>query len=467
MTAPLSSRQGRGVLFAAVVGSGMAFLDSTVVNVALPSLGRSLGADLAGLQWTLDGYLLTLCAFLLIGGSLGDRLGRKPMFEAGVVGFAAASLLCAAAPGVLALVLARALQGLAAALLVPLSLALVRAGIEEKDQGAALGLWTGLSGVSSAAGPLVGGWLVEVVGWRSIFLLNLPLAALALTAARRFLPAATRAREARPLDLLGAATGALGVGALTFALIEGPAHGWRPAVLLAAGAAAVSLAVFLRIERRPDAMMPLSLFAEGAFAAANGVTLLLYSALGCALFLLMLELQLAMELSPVAAGLTLVPVTVLMLALSPLSGRWGQAHGGRWPMAAGALVAASGFVLFLLLRPGARWTAVLPGALLLGLGMSLAIAPLTVAVLDAVGTERAGIASGVNNAVARLAGLLGVAGVPWAAGLSGLGREVDPQRLTSGFHRATLLCAALCLMAAVASAAWVPSHGRRPAGVAA
>jgi EmrB/QacA subfamily drug resistance transporter len=439
----------------------MAFLDSTVVNVALPALGRSLQADLAGLQWTLDAYLLTLCAFLLVGGSLGDRLGRKPMFELGVLGFAVASLLCALSPGILALALARGLQGLAAALLVPLSLALVRAGIRAEDQGAALGLWTGLSGVTSAAGPLVGGWLVEVVGWQAIFFLNLPLAAVALWASRRFLPDTTRAAESKPLDIPGAVTGALAVGGTTFALIEGPAHGWGPAALLAALVGGVSVAIFLQVERRPEAMMPLSLFRTPAFAAANGVTLLLYSALGCAVFLLMLELQLGMGFSPVGAGLALVPATVLMLVLSPLSGRWGQAHGARWPMALGSVVAGAGFVAFLLLRPGVGWPAVLPGAVLLGLGLSLAVAPLTTAVLDAVASEQAGIASGVNNAVARLAGLLGVAAVPWAAGLSMLGRQAAPERLTAGFHRATLLCAGLCLLAAIAAAAWVPG---RPAG---
>ncbi|HZX43096.1 MAG TPA: MFS transporter [Myxococcaceae bacterium] len=462
MSVPLSSPQGRGVLLASIVGSGMAFLDSTVVNVALPALGRALGADLAGLQWTLDAYLLTLCAFLLVGGSLGDRLGRKPMFELGVVVFAVASLLCGLAPGVVTLALARAFQGLAAALLVPLSLALVRADIDASDQGTALGLWTGLSGVTSAVGPLVGGWLVETVGWRAIFFLNLPLAAVALWAARRFLPDATGAREGKSLDLAGAVTGAVAVGGVTFALIEGPAHGWTAPAVASVVLGAASLVAFLRLERRPGAMMPLSLFRDPAFAATNGVTLLLYAALGCLLFLLMLELQMGLGLAPVTAGLTLLPATLLMLVLSPLSGRWGQARGGRWPMTLGSLIAALAFLAFLLLAPGRPWTAVLPGAVLLGLGLSLAVAPLTVAVLDAAGPERAGIASGVNNAIARLAGLLGVAAVPWAAGLAGEGRMLDPERLTAGFHRATVLCAALCLAAAVASAVWVPS--RRPAG---
>jgi EmrB/QacA subfamily drug resistance transporter len=438
----------------------MAFLDGTVVNVALPSLGRGLGADLAGLQWTVDAYLLTLCAFLLTGGSLGDRLGRKPMFEVGVVGFAGTSLLCALAPSVLTLALARALQGLAAALLVPLSLSLTRADIAEQDQGTALGIWTGFSGVTSAIGPLVGGWLVETVSWRAIFLLNLPLAALALWAARRYLPAETPAREEKTLDVAGASAGALAVGGLTYALIEGPAHGWGVVALGSAALGAVALVAFLRLERRPKAMMPLSLFHHPVFAATNAVTLLLYAALGCAIFLLMLELQIGMGLAPVSAGLTLLPATVLMLALSPLTGRWGKAHGGRWPMALGSVVAAGGFVGFLLLGPGAAWTATLPGAVLLGLGLSLAVAPLTVAVLDSVSPERAGIASAVNNAVARLAGLLGVAAVPWAAGMSMLGRRLDPVLLTEGFHRATLLCAGLCAAASVASAIWVPSRKR-------
>ena len=460
MSVPLSSSRGRGVLVASILGSGMAFLDGTVVNVALPALARGLGADLAGLQWTLDAYLLTLCAFLLTGGSLGDRLGRRRMFEVGVAGFALASLLCGLSPSVLTLALARALQGVAAALLVPVSLSLVRADIDETDQGTALGLWTGLSGVTSALGPLVGGWLVEAVSWRAIFFLNLPLAVAAAWVAHRCVPDEARTTEEKPLDIPGAAAGVLAIGGLTFALIEGPAHGWSAGPLAAAGLGAMAFGVFLLLERRPEAMMPLALFRHPVFSATNAVTLLLYSAMGCAIFLLMLELQIGLGLSPVGAGLTLLPATVLMLLLSPRTGRWGKEHGGRWPMALGAAIAAGAFVCFLLLRPGAAWTAVLPGAVLLGLGLSLAVAPLTVVVLDSVRPERAGIAAGVNNAVARLAGLLGVAAVPWAAGLSGLGQRLDPVALTQGFHRATLICAGLCVAASVASMVWVPSVPR-------
>ena len=460
MSVPLSSSRGRGVLLASIVGSGMAFLDGTVVNVALPTLARSLGAGLAGLQWTLDAYLLTLCAFLLIGGSLGDRLGRRPMFELGVVGFAGASLLCGLSPSILTLALARALQGLAAALLVPVSLSLVRADIDEKDQGTALGIWTGLSGVSSAVGPLVGGWLVAAVSWRAIFFLNLPLAVVAVWAAHRCLPEETRTREKQPLDLPGAGAGVLAIGGLTYALIEGPAHGWGPGPLVSAGSGALAFGVFLQLQRRPQAMMPLALFRHPVFSATNAVTLLLYSALGCVIFLLMLELQIGVGLSPVAAGLTLLPATALMLLISPRTGRWGKEHGGRWPMALGAAIASAGFVCFRLVHPGAVWTVVLPGAVLLGLGLSLAVAPLTVVVLDSVRAERAGIAAGVNNAVARLAGLLGVAAVPWAAGLSGMGQRLDPMALTEGFQRAMLICAGLCVAASIASIIWVPSVPR-------
>ena len=384
------------------------------------------------------------------------------MFELGVVGFAAASLLCALAPSVLTLSLARALQGLAAALLVPMSLAVVRAGIDESDQGAALGISD--RPVGGHLGPGTAGR--RMAGADRRLAPHLP----AQPAAGGGRPLGGEAVPARSDERSGGQAAGPGrrgdrsiaVGGVTFALIEGPPHGWPAPAMASAAIGAASLVLFLRLERRPEAMMPLSLFRDPAFAATNGVTLLLYAALGCLLFVLMLELQIGMGLAPVSAGLTLLPATVLMLVLSPLSGRWGQARGGRWPMALGSVIAALAFLAFLLLSPGARWTAVLPGAVLLGLGLALAVAPLTVAVLDAVGPERAGIASGVNNAIARLAGLLGVAAVPWAAGLSGPGRMLDPEELTGGFHRATLLCAGLCLAAAVASAVWVPSGGDLP-----
>jgi EmrB/QacA subfamily drug resistance transporter len=459
MSVPLRSPAGRGVLVASIVGSGMAFLDGTVVNVALPTLGRALHTDLAGLQWTVDAYLLTLTAFLLIGGSLGDRLGRARVFSTGVVGFALASVLCGLAPTATMLTAARALQGVAAALLVPLSLALVRACIRAEDQGEAIGIWTGLSGVTSAAGPLVGGWLVQVASWRAIFFLNLPLGLVALWAARRSLPPEANARSAVPLDGWGAVTAALGVGGLTYATIEGPAHGWTAAPLVAAGLCILALGAFLRLESRPEAMMPLGLFRNPAFSATNGATLLLYTALNSSIFLLMLELQMAVGISPVSAGLMFLPATALMLVLSPSSGRWGQRHGSRLPMALGSLLAGAGFVAFLAVGPGAPVTAALPGVVLLGLGLATAVAPLTTAVLDSVPSEHAGIASGVNNAVARLAGVLGVAVVPWAAGMAGMG--ASPGRLTEGFHRAMLLCAGLCACATLVSWGWVPGKAAK------
>jgi EmrB/QacA subfamily drug resistance transporter len=461
VSVPLRSPAGRGVLVASIVGSGMAFLDGTVVNVALPALGRALHTDLAGLQWTVDAYLLTLTAFLLIGGSLGDRLGRARVFNTGVIGFALASMLCGLAPTAAMLTAARALQGVAAALLVPLSLALVRVCIREEDQGEAIGIWTGFSGVTAAAGPLVGGWLVQVASWRAIFFLNLPLGLVALWAARRSLPPQANVRSEVPLDGWGALAAALGVGGLTYASIEGPAHGWTAAPVAAAVLCIVALGAFLRLETRPEAMMPLRLFRNAAFSATNGATLLLYTGLSASMFLLMLELQMAVGISPVSAGLMSLPATALMLVLSPISGRWGQQHGSRLPMALGALLAGAGFVALLAVGPGASTLAALPGVALLGLGLATAVAPLTTAVLDSVASEHAGIASGVNNAVARLAGVLGVAVIPWAAGLARAGASLE--RLTGGFHTAMLLCAGLCTCAAFVSWVWVPAGSHRQA----
>ncbi len=449
---PLHSAQGRGVVAAAVLGSGMAFLDGTAVNVALPTLQRELGVGLEGLQWTLDAYLLTLSALLLLGGSLGDVFGQRRIFVLGVGWFALASAACGCVSSVFGLVLARAVQGVGAAILVPGSLATLRTGIATEDQGAAIGTWAGLSGVTTAAGPLLGGWLVQALSWRSIFFLNLPLAAAALWAALRYLPDTPGRRGVR-LDVAGATAAAVGIGAVTYALIEGPAHGWPLSALAAAAVGVAALGIFIPLERRPHAMLPLGLFASRAFTAANLTTLAVYAGLGSATFLLALTLQQALGYSPLASGAALLPVTLLLLVLSPSAGRLAQTWGARLPLSLGPAVVALGLLLFLRVQlHGAYLTQVLPGVLVFAVGLAVTVAPLTGAVLSAVETSYAGIASGVNNAVARVAGLLGVAAIPWAAGLSGLG-ALSPERLLSGFHRAMAWCALLAL-AGGAVAAW-------------
>jgi EmrB/QacA subfamily drug resistance transporter len=458
--ARLASLQGRGVLLAAVLGSGMAFLDTTAVNVILPTLDRELGAGMAGLQWTVDAYLLTLSAFLLLGGSLGDLFGQRRVFVLGVAWFAVASAVCGLTSSTLGLSLARAVQGVGAAILVPGSLAVLRTSIAEEDQGAAIGAWAGLSGVTTALGPLLGGWLVQSVSWRAIFFLNLPLGALAIWAALRFL-SPSPGRGGVRLDVAGATAAAVGIGGITFALIEGPAEGWKLPALGAAALGVAALGAFVPLERRPAPMLPLSLFRSSTFTAANLTTLTVYAGLGCAMFLLAITLQQALGYSPLGSGAALLPVTLLLLVLSPSAGRLSQRFGARLPLSLGPLVVAVGFLLFLRVQVNGSYVRdVLPAVLVFAVGLAVTVAPLTGAVLSAVDTSYAGIASGVNNAVARLAGLLGVAALPWAAGLTGLGRHSEPAILVSGFHRAMVLCAALALLGG-AVAAW---GVRRPEG---
>ncbi len=446
---------------AAILGSGMALLDGTALNVALPALKRALGMGIEGLQWTLDAYLLTLSAFVLLGGSLGDLFGQRRTFVLGVAWFALASAACGCVSSALGLVLARAVQGLGAAILVPGSLATLRTGIAAEDQGVAIGAWAGLSGVTTAAGPLLGGWLVQAVSWRAVFFLNLPLALLALWAALRYLPL-TPGRAGVRLDVAGASAAAVGVGALTYALIEGPAQAWPPATLVAAALGVTALAAFVPLERRPDAMLPLSLFRSRAFTATNLTTLAVYAGLGSALFLLALALQLALGYSPLGAGAALLPVTLLLLLLSPSAGRLAQRFGARLPLTLGPAVLALGLLLLFRVREqAAYWDSVLPGVLVFGVGLAVTVAPLTAAVLSAVDASYAGIASGVNNAVARLAGLLGVAVVPWAAGLTGRSGTLAPEALLTGFHRAMGWCAVLAVAGGVAAAWGLRAEGGR------
>lgn len=430
-----------------MLGSGIAFLDATVVNVALPAIGADLGGGLSGLQWVLDAYLVTLTALVLLGGLLGDRYGRRRLFLAGVCGFTVASLLCGVAPNITTLVLARALQGVGAALLVPGSLALLTAAIHPDDRATAVGAWSGLTGVAAAIGPLVGGWLVDAFSWRWVFLVNLPVAA-AVVVVSRGIPESTAAHVARRVDLPGAGAAAIGLGVLTAGLI---AHGsaWAP-VAVAAGIAL--LALFVVVERRlgEDAMLPPSLFSSPQFSGANAVTFAVYAGLAVATFLVVVDLQLGLGYSPLEAGAALLPITVLMLLLSARAGAAAQRLGPTLPMTVGPALVAAGFVWLSFLEPGRGYlTLVLPGVSVMGLGLAVTVAPLTAVVLAAVDEEHLGIGSGVNNAVARLAGLLGVAVVPAVAGVD-LG--ADPGSGLPGFRSAMLVSAALCAVGAAMAA---------------
>jgi EmrB/QacA subfamily drug resistance transporter len=428
-------------MVATILGTSMAFLDATVVNIALPSIGAELGASLAGLQWTVNGYTLALAALILMGGALGDRYGRRRVFVIGVVWFALASLLCAIAPNTAWLVAGRVVQGIGGALLTPGSLAIIQASFHPDDRARAVGLWSGLAGVATAAGPFVGGWLIGGPGWRWLFLINLPLAVFVTAVALRHVPESQDDQATGRFDVAGAALGAVSLAAITYALIgaTGPAGG----VAVVAGAVGVALgAVFVAVERRrPNAMLPPSLFASGQFTAVNVVTLVVYAALGGVSFLLMLQLQTVAGLSPLTAGAALLPVTLLLLLFSSPAGELAQRIGPRWLMTGGNALAAVGVVLMSRIDADSSFlTDVLPATAVFGSGLSLIVAPLTATVLASADPRRAGIASGVNNAVARAAQLLAVAGLPLLVGLSGTD-YADPVAFTQGFRSAMLVCA--------------------------
>ena len=438
----MGSARGRWVLLATVLGSSLAMLDATVVNVALERIGRDLDADFAGLQWTVNAYTLTLAALILLGGSLGDRFGRRRVFVIGVVWFALASLLCGLAPDVGTLVAARALQGVGGALLTPGSLAIISAAFSGPDRAAAIGAWSGLGGVAGAIGPFVGGWLVEW-NWRAVFLLNLPLAVVIVAVAVRHVPE-TRDPDAAPhLDWPGTLAVVVGLAGLTYALTAA-AEGLSGTVVAAGLLGLLALAVFVAVERRSrHPLVPPRLFTDRLFSATNAVTLLVYAALGAMFVLLVLHLQVVAGYSPLLAGTALLPVTVLMLLFSARVGALAQRFGPRPFLTAGPLVAAAGVLLLRAIGPDADYLLdVLPGAVVFGAGLTLTVAPLTAAVLGAAPDRYAGVASGVNNAVARAAGLLAVAVVPVVAGIGGED-YTDPTAFGAGFRTAMLLCAAL------------------------
>jgi EmrB/QacA subfamily drug resistance transporter len=453
----LASPQGKWILLTTVLGSSMALLDSTVVNVALPRIGADLGASLSALQWTVNAYMVTLAGLILLGGSLGDHYGRRKIFVLGVVWFATASLLCGLAPTAGILIAARALQGVGGALLTPGSLAIIQASFHPDDRSRAVGLWSGFGGIGAAVGPFLGGWLVAGPGWRWVFLLNVPLALLCAPVALRHVPeSADGGRHAR-FDVLGAALGALTLALLTYALIEARAGSLTVALTAAAGLAAA--VVFVLVERRsPDPMLPLDVFAARQFSAVNLVTLCVYAAFGGFFFLTALQLQVVAGYSPLKAGTALLPTTVLMLFLSSRSGALADRTGPRLPLTAGPLLCAAAMLLMLRVGEGASYPAdVLPAVLVMGAGMVTLVAPLTATVLASVDASRAGLASGVNNAAARAAGLVAVAALPLLTGMGPDAYRV-PAAFDAAFRRAMPICAGVLVAGSVLAFALV----RRP-----
>ncbi|SNY72609.1 MFS transporter [Paractinoplanes atraurantiacus] len=455
-----STAAGRWVLLATVLGSSLAFIDSTVVNIALPEIGRDLGADAAGLQWTINGYALSLAALILLGGSLGDRFGRKRIFMLGVAWFAVASLLCGLAPNIGWLIVARILQGIGGALLTPGSLAILEASFDREDRSKAIGAWSGLAGIGGALGPFLGGWLVGIGDWRYIFLINVPLAAIVLLVAARHVPESRNPDASGHIDYVGVLTGAIGLAGLTYGFTAWPMRGAGDPVVLATLALGVlGLAAFVLAERRArQPMMPVSIFRNKAFSGANLVTFLVYGANGGVFFLFVINLQVVAGFSPLLAGTALLPSTVLMLLFSARSGALGQRIGPRIPMTVGPLICALALLMMSRIGAGAEyWTGVLPSVIVFGLGLTLLVAPLTSTALGALDDAYAGIASGVNNAVARAAGLLSVAVLPLAAGLGG-GSLTNASQLSPVYRNTMMICAALMVAGGVLAWFLIPSR---------
>jgi EmrB/QacA subfamily drug resistance transporter len=445
------SARGRWVLAATVLGSGIAFLDSTVVGIALPSINRAFGGGVGTLQWVVTGYSLTLAAFLLLGGSLGDRFGRRRMFTLGIAWFAVASACCGIAPNAGILVVARVVQGIGGALLTPGSLAIIQASFRPADRPRAIGAWSGLGGVATAAGPLIGGYLLAAGSWRLVFYINIPIAVFVLLITARHVPESSDPTNVGRVDTAGAALAVIFLAGLTYALIEGPTRGWSNSLVVAALLLAVLAApAFFIVERRvADPMLPLDMFRSRQFSGANGVTFVVYGALGGALFLLPVELQIVEHYSALNSGLALLPVTLIMLLFSARSGELSARIGPRLQMSVGPLVVGAGVALLARAADhGSYWTQVFPAVLLFGFGLAITVAPLTSTAMGAAPAEHSGIASAVNNTVARAASLIAVAVLPLAAGLTGAA-GLAPAELAHGFRTAMYIAGATCLAGGV------------------
>ncbi len=448
----------RLVVVACILGSTVVFVDSTVVNVALPAIQRDLGGGFALQQWVVDAYLLTLGSLILVGGSLGDLFGERRIFSIGVGAFGVTSVLCALAPNGNTLIVARGLQGVAGALLTPAALATIAASFSGEERGAAIGTWTAWTGIGTVIGPLVGGWLVSAASWRSIFLVNVPFVLATLVLVRVAIPGRERGSSRGRVDLVGGALCVLGLGGPVFALIEEPRHGWSDPLIVAGLAGGVALlGVFLLWEARSShPMLPLSLFRRRNFSFANVETVAVYAGLSTLTFFLVLFIQQLAGYSALQSGLSLLPVTIVLFALSRLVGRLSMKVGPRLFMGFGPLVAAAGLLGLLRLSPGfSYWLELLPPLLVFSVGLAMIVAPLTSTVLADAGERDAGIASGVNNAVARVAGLLGIAVVGVA--VAGSDNRLD----LSGFRLAMGITAALVAAGGVIGLAGIRNTSRQ------
>lgn len=441
------SRQQKLVLVICILASFVAFLDGSIITVALPAIVKDLGGGLAAQQWIVDAYLITLGSLILLAGSLSDLFGRKKILMAGLVGFGVTSLLCAVAPSSLFLIIARGLQGVAGALIVPSSLALIMSSFEGPAKGKAIGTWTGWTGISFIIGPLLGGLLVDSGSWRLIFAINILPIAITLWLMRSLAPEATKNKVR--VDSIGAILGIIGLGGPVFALIEQSRFGWSdPRIYLPLVLGIISLVIFLWHENRtPEPMLPLGLFRQRNFSVGNIATVAIYGGLSLATFLISVFLQQVSKFTAVQAGLGLMPVTIIMFFLSGRFGALAGKYGPRLFMALGPLTASVGFLTMLRVQEHVRYASqLLPGVLLFGLGLSITVAPLTTAILGAISTKQSGIGSAVNNAVSRVAGLVAIAF---------LGVIIGPTLSVASFHKGILVVAALLAAGGLTSAAGI------------